>query len=138
MSALVLNERIQTSEAKAKAIRPEMEKLVTKAKKGGNAAKLVIEKSLTKDAFEKLIKEVAPRFNKRQGGYTRLIKLGERFGDNSPVVVMEWTEIAQTIVPVSGVAEAKPKKTEKVEKTVKKSPLKKTAKKVVAKTKKSK
>ena len=138
MSAFVLNERIQTSEAKAKAIRPEIEKLVTKAKKGGNAAKLVIEKSLTKDAFEKLIKEVAPRFDKRQGGYTRLIKLGERFGDNSPVVVMEWTEIAQAIVPVSGVVEAKPKKTEKVEKTVKKSPLKKTAKKVVEKTKKSK
>jgi large subunit ribosomal protein L17 len=113
MSAFVLNERIQTSEAKAKAIRPEMEKLVTKAKKGGNAAKLVIEKSLTKDAYEKLIKEVAPRFDKRQGGYTRLIKLGERFGDNSPVVVMEWTEIAQAIVPVKNAVEAKPKRTEK-------------------------
>jgi large subunit ribosomal protein L17 len=92
MSALVMNERIQISEAKAKAIRPEIEKLVTKAKKGGNAAKLVIEKSLTRDAFEKIIKEIAPRFDKRQGGYTRLMKLGERFGDNSPVVVMEWTE----------------------------------------------
>jgi large subunit ribosomal protein L17 len=135
MSALVLNERIQTSEAKAKAIRPEVEKLVTKAKKGGNAARLVIEKSLTREAFEKLIKEIAPRFDKRQGGYTRLIKLGERFGDNSPVVVMEWTEVAQAIVPVEvkGAKAEKAKKTEKLEKTVKKPVVKKTTKKTVAK-----
>jgi len=123
MSALVMSERIQTSEAKAKAIRPEIEKLVTKAKKGGNAAKLVIEKSLTREAFEKIIKEIAPRFDKRQGGYTRLIKLGERFGDNSPVVVMEWTEVATAIVPVEvkDKKTAKPKKTEKQEKAVKQS-----------------
>src|ERR1035437_288230 len=122
MSALVMNERIQTSEAKAKAIRPEIEKLVTKAKKGGNAAKLVIEKSLTREAFERIIKEIAPRFEKRQGGYTRLIKLGERFGDNSPVVVMEWTEVATAIIPVEVTEKAvKPKKTEKLEKTIDKS-----------------
>lgn len=121
MSALVLNERIKTSEAKAKAIRPEIEKLVTKAKKGGNAAKLVIEKSLTRDAFEKIIKEIAPRFNKRQGGYVRLIKLGERFGDDAPMVVMEWTEVATAIVPVQSSTEAKAKKAEKAEKPVKKA-----------------
>jgi large subunit ribosomal protein L17 len=122
MSALVMHERIQISEAKAKAIKPEIEKLVTKAKQGGNAAKLVIEKNLTRDAFERIIKEIAPRFDKRQGGYTRLIKLGERFGDNSPVVVMEWTEVAQAIVPVEVTEKAvKTKKTEKVEKTIKKS-----------------
>ncbi len=126
MSALVLRERIKTSEAKAKAIRPEIEKLVTKAKKGGNAAKLVIEKSLTRDAFEKIVKEIAPRFEKRAGGYTRLIKLGKRFGDDAPVVVMEWTEVAQAIVPVQNAVEAKPKKAEKV------------AKKVPAKSKKTK
>jgi large subunit ribosomal protein L17 len=100
MSALVLGERIKTTQAKAKAIKPEVEKLVTKAKKGGNAAKLVIEKSLTRPAYEKLIKEIGPRFAKRAGGYTRIIKLGERFGDNSPVVLIEWTESAQAIVPV--------------------------------------
>jgi len=122
MSALVMHERIQISEAKAKAIRPEIEKLITKAKKGGNAAKLVIEKSLTRDAFDRIIKEIAPRFAKRQGGYTRLIKLGERFGDNSPVVVMEWTEVAQEIVPVAVTEKTgKKAKTEKLEKTVEKS-----------------
>jgi len=127
MSALVISERIQTTEAKAKAIRPEIEKLVTKAKQGGNAAKLVIEKSLTHDAFEKIIKEIAPRFDKRHGGYTRIIKLGERFGDDAPVVVMEWTEIAQAIVPVEKAE--KPVKKE----AAKKAPAKKAVKKSVAK-----
>lgn len=123
MSALVMRERIEISEAKAKAIKPEIEKLITKAKKGGNAAKLVIEKSLTREAFERIIKEIAPRFTKRQGGYTRLIKLGERFGDNSPVVVMEWTEMAAAIVPVEvkDGKTAKALKKEKVEKTIEKS-----------------
>ena len=120
MSALVMSERIQTTEAKAKAIRPEIEKLLTKAKQGGNAAKLVIEKSLTKPAYDKIIKEIAPRFSKRQGGYTRLIKLGERFGDDAPVVVMEWTEMAQAIVPVEKTA-VEPKKAEKAKTAVKKS-----------------
>ena len=127
MSALVVSERIQTTEAKAKAIRPEIEKLVTKAKQGGNAAKLVIEKSLTRDAFEKIIKEIAPRFDKRQGGYTRIIKLGERFGDDAPVVVMEWTEVAQAIVPVEKAE--KPVKKE----AAKKAPAKKAVKRSVAK-----
>jgi large subunit ribosomal protein L17 len=97
MSALVLAERIETTEAKAKAIRPEIEKLVTKAKKGSNAAKMVLEQSLTKRAVEKMLASVAPRFTDRQGGYTRLIKLGRRFGDDAPVVVMEWTETESQI-----------------------------------------
>ena len=127
MSALVLNERIQTSEAKAKAIRPEIEKLVTKAKKGGNASKLVIEKSLTREAFDKLVKEIGPRFTKRAGGYTRIIKIGERFGDDSPVVLIEWTESAQAIVPVQAEKVKKAAKdTKPVKKVTAKKPVKKT------------
>ncbi len=126
MSSLVLNERIQTSEAKAKAIRGEIEKLVTKAKKGGNAAYLVIEKTLTRPAFEKLTKEIGPRFKKRAGGYTRIIRIGEKFGDNAPLVLMEWTESAQAIVPVE-VPVAKKEK-----------PAKKTTKKVQKKVRKAK
>jgi large subunit ribosomal protein L17 len=140
MSALVMNGRIQTSEAKAKAIRPEIEKLVTKAKKGGNAAKLVIEKSLTKEAFDKMVKEIGPLFEKRAGGYTRLIKLGERFGDNSPVVVMEFTEISQAIVPVQTkkkgkLSEAKSSvsRIRTAKKVVAKKPVKKITKKVTTK-----
>ena len=99
MSALVLNERIKTTEAKAKAIRSEIERLVTKAKTKESGAKQVLEKSLSREAFEKIIKEIGPRFEKRQGGYTRIVKLGERLGDNSPIVLMEWVEIPEVVIP---------------------------------------
>ncbi len=113
MSSLILNERIKTSEAKAKAIKPEIEKLVTKAKKGENAARNILSKNLSKEAVEKLIKDLAPRFDKRQGGYTRLIKLGKRLGDDSQIVLMEWTETK--IVPQE-VEETKIKEDKKEEK----------------------
>jgi large subunit ribosomal protein L17 len=131
MSALVMKERIITTEAKAKAIRADVEKLVTKAKEGSNAAKLVLQQSLTKEAFEKMLNDVAPRFGNKQGGYVRLIKAGKRFGDDAPVVIMEWTEVAQAIVPVQ--TEKKAKKEVKAAKPVKKTPVKKVAKKVQAK-----
>ena len=100
MSALVMEERIITTEAKAKAIRADVEKLITKAKDGSNAAKLVLKKSLSQSAFDKILKEIGPRFASKQGGYVRLIKSGKRFGDDAPTVVMEWTEQASAIVPV--------------------------------------
>jgi len=99
MSSLILKEGIKTTEAKAKAIKPEIEKLVTKAKSMEKGARLVLEKSLSKDAYDKIIKEIGPRFAKRQGGYTRIIKLGERFGDNSPLVLIEWVEKAEIVIP---------------------------------------
>ncbi|MGA2911131.1 MAG: 50S ribosomal protein L17 [Candidatus Levyibacteriota bacterium] len=127
MSALVMKERIITTEAKAKAIRADVEKLVTKAKQGSNAAKLVLQQSLSKDAFEKMLNNIAPRFTQKQGGYVRLIKAGKRFGDDAPVVVMEWTEVASAIVPVQTAKKVK------AVKPVKKAPVKKTTKKVVVK-----
>jgi large subunit ribosomal protein L17 len=92
MSALVMRERIVTTEAKAKAIRADVEKLVTKAKEGSNAAKLILKKSLSQAAFDKILNEIAPRFDKKQGGYVRLVKIGRRFGDDAPTVLIEWTE----------------------------------------------
>lgn len=130
MSSLVLSEKIQTTEAKAKAIRPEIEKLVTKAKKGSNSAKRVLEKSLTRDAFEKIIKEIAPSFENKQGGYTRLVKLGKRLGDNTSIVIIEWTEVikkaplpieAKTKVKTKEQAKKAPVKTVKKVKSVKKT-----------------
>ncbi len=134
MSSFVLNEKIKTTEEKAKAIRPEIERLITKAKQGSNSARLVIEKSLSKDAFDKMVKELGPRFAKRQGGYTRIIKLGERFGDDASLVLMEWTEEA-SIVSEPVKKEAKPKKIKEVKPKTKAKPEKE---KVKSKTKKTK
>jgi len=140
MSSLVIHERIQTTEAKAKAIRAEVDKLVTKAKQGGNSANLVLEKSLSRPAFDKIIKEIGPRFSKRQGGYTRLIKLGKRFGDDAPVAILEWVEKAEAVlVPVLKTSKKikEPKKIQ--EKPVKKAAVKKAIKPVAKKqSKKSK
>lgn len=136
MSSLVLSERIQTTESKAKAIKPEIEKLVTKAKKEGSGARRVLEQSLSRPAFEKIIKEIAPRFSKRQGGYTRILKLGERLGDDASMAIIEWVETAE-IVPVENKKEAtkesKPKKAEK--KAVKTKVTKAGPKKAVKKSK---
>jgi len=132
MSSLVLYERIETTESKAKAIKSEVEKLVTKAKQGDNSAKSVLEKSLSKPAFDKILKEIGPRFSKRAGGYTRLIKLGRRFGDDAPVAILEWVETAQ-IVPVEK-TEEKPKKKQESKTKSQKAPAKKEIKKPVKKT----
>jgi large subunit ribosomal protein L17 len=133
MSALVMEERIVTTSAKAKAIRADVEKLITKAKDGSNAAKLVLKKSLSQRAFDKILKEIAPRFDKKQGGYVRLIKAGKRFGDDAPVVVMEWTEQSQAIVPVLTEKKVKKVKPAKEVKAVKKAVVKKPVKKAVTK-----
>jgi large subunit ribosomal protein L17 len=115
MSSLILKEGIKTTEAKAKAIKPEIEKLVTKAKSMEKGARLVLEKSLSKDAYDKIIKEIGPRFAKRQGGYTRIVKLGERFGDNSPLVLIEWVERAE-IVTLTNKEKSKGKSDKKLSK----------------------
>ncbi len=135
MSSLVLSERIKTTEAKAKAIKPAIEKLVTKAKKNEEGARKVLQKNLSRPAFEKMLKDIAPRFSKRQGGYTRIIKLGKRFGDDAPLVVIEWTEEAKIIEILPPKEE---KKVKKEEKKVKPKVIKKTVKKEVKKTPKKK
>ncbi len=139
MSSLVLSERIKTTEAKAKAIKPAIEKLVTKAKKNEQGAIKILQKNLSKPAFDKMLKDIAPRFSKRQGGYTRIIKLGKRFGDDAPLVVIEWTEEAKIIEILPPREEKKIKKVEKKEKRqVKPKVAKKAVKKEVKKTTKKK
>jgi large subunit ribosomal protein L17 len=132
MSALVMRERIVTTEAKAKAIRADIEKLVTKAKEGSNSAKLILQKSLSQSAFDKILNEIAPRFNNKQGGYVRLIKLGRRFGDDAPTVLIEWTEVAQAIVPAQTAKKVKKVKEVKPVKKAAKKPVQKTVKKTSA------
>jgi len=92
LSSLVLEERIETTEQKAKAIKGEAEKLVAKAKKETVLAKKLLGKKLNPKAIEKMISDVASRFNDRNGGYTRIIKIGRRFGDDANMVILEWVE----------------------------------------------
>ncbi len=91
ISSLILKERIQTTEAKAKAIKGDVDKIVTKVKKNQDAGKLLGD-LVTPQALQKLRKDIAPRFAKRAGGYTRVIRMGKRFGDDAMMVLMEWTE----------------------------------------------
>lgn len=92
ISSLILKERIQTTEAKAKAIKGDVDKIVTKVKKNKEEAKRLLGDLVVPHALEKLIKDIAPRFNTRTGGYTRIIRMGKRFGDDAMMVLMEWTE----------------------------------------------
>lgn len=137
MSSLILQERIKTTEEKAKAIKGQIEKLVTKAKKRGKNAKNLLGKDLMPNAIEKLINEVAPRFEKRPGGYTRIVRLGRRFSDNANMVLMEWVETGiqnleskiQNEEPkkITAPRSQKPKAKEKI-KTVKKAKSKSSSK----------
>ncbi len=134
LTSLVLEERIKTSEAKAKAIKGAADKLITKAKKGGNVAFRLLEPDVNYNAVVKLVEDLGPRFASRNGGYTRIIKVGSRVADNSPEAMIEWTEKKSVVV-----AEAKPKKAVKpvaAKKEVKKAEPKKVEKKVEKKTEK--
>ncbi|MCX6713378.1 MAG: 50S ribosomal protein L17 [Candidatus Vogelbacteria bacterium] len=87
--ALVISGKIKTTEAKAKELRPFIEKLVTKAKKGDLASTRAINSKLG-EVSGKLIKEIAPRYATRAGGYTRIIKMSARPGDGSPMAIIEF------------------------------------------------
>lgn len=107
ISAMILRGRISTTEQKAKAIKGDLEKLVTKAKKG-ETAKRELSKSLKPFEVERMINQIAPVFKDRNGGYTRLIRTGKRFNDDASMVIMEWVEV----IPEAPKAE-KPKKATK-------------------------
>ena len=85
------HERIKTSEAKAKAVKPEIEKLITLAKRGDLYARRQALSALSQDKFavHKLFTEVAPRYAERPGGYTRILKLGPRRSDATEMVYLE-------------------------------------------------
>jgi large subunit ribosomal protein L17 len=91
--SLFQHESIKTTEAKAKALRPYAERLITKAKKGGlHERRQVLSTIEDRDVVAKLFEEIAPRFADRSGGYTRILKLGSRSGDGAPMAVVELVE----------------------------------------------
>src|SRR5829696_6366875 len=86
VSSLIAAEGITTTEAKAKALRPVAEKMITKAKKGGlHNHRQVVSFLNDKEMTAKLFEEIGPRYAERPGGYTRILKLGPRQGDNAPM-----------------------------------------------------
>ena len=90
ISALIRHERIRTTEAKARAIRGDAEKLITLAKRGDVQARRQIRRTIADpDLLRKLVNEVAPRYEDRPGGYTRMLKLGPRRGDAAAMVLLE-------------------------------------------------
>lgn len=120
MRSLILFGKIKTTEAKAKAIKPEIEKLVTKAKKGIEARREILKHLPQKDIVDKLVEHIAPVFKERQGGYTRIIKLDSRKKDNASMVLLEWVE---EIIVADVVSEDK-KEDKKVKKETIKNPKK--------------
>lgn len=91
--ALIMNEQIKTTLPKAKALRPIIERLVTKARGGTLAARRdVISRIKDKYAAEKLMSILAPRYKERPGGYTRVVKAGFRYGDRAPVAYIEFID----------------------------------------------
>jgi large subunit ribosomal protein L17 len=90
VASLIAAEAIVTTEAKAKALRPVAERMITKAKKGGlHRHRQVVAFLRDKDMAHKLFEEIAPRYDDRPGGYTRILKLGPRHGDNAPMARIE-------------------------------------------------
>jgi large subunit ribosomal protein L17 len=94
------HERIRTTRAKAEAIRGQAEKLITLAKRGNSAdgaqaihiKRLAIARLGDKEIVTKLFEDIAPRFENRQGGYTRMLKMGPRYGDSAEMVLLELVE----------------------------------------------
>lgn len=90
VASLVAAEGIVTTEAKAKAVRPIAEKVITKAKKGGlHNYRQVLAYLGDVEMTTKLFEDVGPRYAERPGGYTRILKLGPRQGDNAPMAKIE-------------------------------------------------
>jgi large subunit ribosomal protein L17 len=91
--SLFVHERIQTTEAKAKALRPYAERLITKAKKGTvHHRRQVLSDIENREVVHKLFADIGPRFAERNGGYTRILKLGQRSGDGAPMALIELVE----------------------------------------------
>lgn len=95
--SLIEHRRIKTTLAKAKAVRPLAEKMVTLGKRGDlHARRLAISYLRQADKVKILFDKIAPAAAARQGGYTRIIKIGQRASDSAPMAFIEWVDVATT------------------------------------------
>ena len=144
VTSLFTYERITTTKSKALEVRRHAEKMVTRAKVDSVHNRREIAKTITQsDVLAKLFTVLGPRFEKRTGGYTRILKLGQRFGDAAEMVILEFVERTEKVDGAgTGVAEGKAKTAKKAatskasepaaEKAAKKAPAKKTSAKKAA------
>jgi large subunit ribosomal protein L17 len=110
--SLIEHQRIRTTLAKAKAVRPLAEKMVTLGKNGSlHARRTALAVLRQKDAVRKLFDDIAPRSSTRQGGYTRIIKLGQRKSDSAAIAFLEWVDAPEVVEEAP--AEEKGKKRQK-------------------------
>jgi large subunit ribosomal protein L17 len=106
-ASLIEHGRIKTTEAKAKAVRPYVERLVTLGKRGDLAARRnAIAQLRDKWIVNELFEFVAPRFEDRPGGYTRVVKLGPRQGDAAPMAYLEFVDHVPEVAAPAAVAAA--------------------------------
>jgi len=134
-TSLVLHERIVTTIAKAKAVRPFVEKLVTRAREDSLPTRRYLSAKLdTENAAKKMIELIGPTFKERPGGYTRIIKLAPRAGDNAKMAVLEFVENVSEVAAKEKIGKKKPKAKE--QKVAKKKPAKVKEKAASEKTKK--
>ena len=92
-ASLIEHEQIVTTLPKAKELRPIVEKLVTLAKRGDlHARRLAVSRVRDEAMVRKLFETIGPRYQERNGGYTRVLKAGFRYGDNAPVAVIEFVD----------------------------------------------
>ncbi len=87
---LVINEKIKTTEPRAKDLKAHVERLVSYAKKNTLASRRLVSSMLPKNAEKKLFKEIAPRYLERNGGCTRITRLGQRLSDGAKMVFIEF------------------------------------------------
>lgn len=120
--SLIEHRRIKTTLAKAKAVRPIAERMVTLGKSGSVHARRTAFATLRqKDAVKKLFDEIAPASTDRNGGYTRIIRLGQRHSDSASMALIEWVD-ATVVVEEKPAEEKKGKKKEPKEQTAEAKP----------------
>jgi large subunit ribosomal protein L17 len=100
--ALIEHGRIQTTQAKAKAVKPLAEKLITLGKRGDlHARRQALAALRSNDVVHRLFADIAPRFSDRPGGYTRIVKLGPRQGDAAEMVYLELVDYEPAASPLA-------------------------------------
>jgi large subunit ribosomal protein L17 len=91
--SVLTKERVQTTEAKAKEVRRLIDRVITWGKRGDlHARRLAVRQVRSRMVVKKVFDELAPRYRERPGGYTRIMKVGYRHGDNAPMVILELVD----------------------------------------------